>query len=245
VLPTIGPLESDRTSLGTGAWLPAPFFESLVGQAEGQTGMSGVDLADRLGSFVAIDLAKGVDPSKFLGALGDDLKAWDPTGFPPQIFTKPVRPATVIDVSAMRRVPLLLAAALAITMAASVVAGIASGTRARRQELALVRALGGTPRQIRASVRWHALAIVLAGLVVGLPLGVVVGRIAFGAFARDIGTVPRPAVPLLLLVVTGVVVIVTGLAASVMPSRNVQSSIGSEFATTVGSARHTASSAST
>jgi hypothetical protein len=207
--------------------------------------MSGVELADRLGSFVAIDLAKGVDPAAFISDLGNGLKAWDPSGFPPQVFTKPVRPATVIDVSAMRRVPMLLAAALAVTMAASVVAGIASGTRARRHELALIRALGGTPRQIRASVRWHALSIVLVGLVVGLPVGVVAGRIAFGAFARDIGTVPRPAVPMLLMLLTAVVVIATGLAASVLPSRNVQSTIGSEFATTVGSARHTLSSAST
>ena len=245
VLPTIGPLESDRTSLGTGAWLPAPLFESIAGQSQDRTGMSGAQLADRFGAFIAIDLAKGVDPAAFMAGLGDGLKAWDPSGFPPQVFTKPVRPATVIDVSAMRRVPMLLAAAFAVTMAASVVAGIASGTRARRQELGLIRALGGTPRQIRSSVRWHAITIVLVGLGAGLPIGVVTGRIAFGAFARDIGTVPSPAVPLLLLLVTAVVVVVTGLAASVIPSRNVQSAIGSEFATTVGSTRHTASSSST
>src|SRR4030095_5255331 len=98
-------------------------------------------------------------------------------------------------------------------------AGIASGIRARRRELAVLRALGGTPRQIRASVRWHAIALVAVGLVVGLPVGVVVGRVAFGAFARDLGAAPRPFVPLLLVIVIVVVVLATGLAASVVPAQ--------------------------
>jgi FtsX-like permease family len=119
----------------------------------------------------------------------------------------------------LRQVPVLLAGAFTVTMAASVVAGIASGTRARRRELAVVRALGGTPRQIRASVRWHATAVVAVGLVIGLPAGVIGGRFAFAAFARDLGAAPRPFGPLALLVGTVVVVLLTGLAASAVPAR--------------------------
>ena len=206
-------------SLGTGVLLSAAFYEALLDQAEGQTGQSGADLADLFAGFVAIDFADGVDAAAFMAAIGDQLPQWDQYQVPPQVFTDPVRPATVVDVDAMRQVPVLLAGAFAVTMAASVVAGVASGTRARRRELAIVRALGATPRQIRASVRWHAIALVTVGLVVGLPVGVIVGRLAFGAFARDLGAAPRPFVPLLLLLVTIVVVLATGLAASVVPAR--------------------------
>jgi putative ABC transport system permease protein len=136
------------------------------------------------------------------------------------VFTDPVRPASVVDVAAMRRVPILLAAAFALTMAVSVVAGIASGTRARRRELAVVRALGATPRQIRASVWWHALTVVMVGLVVGLPLGIIVGRLTFAAFARDLGVAPRPFVPLPLVLVTILVVLTVGVVSALLPARS-------------------------
>lgn len=220
VLPALGPFESDRMSLGTGVLLSAAFYEALLDQAENQTGKSGADLADQFAGFVAIDFADGVDPAAFMADIGDQLPGWGPYQEAPQVFTDPVRPATVVDVDAMRQLPVLLAGAFAVTMAASVVAGVASGTRARRRELAIVRALGGTPRQIRASVRWHAIALVAVGLVVGLPVGVVAGRLAFGAFAHDLGAAPRPFVPLLLVIVTVVVVLATGLAASVVPARH-------------------------
>ncbi|MEO8693933.1 MAG: FtsX-like permease family protein [Acidimicrobiales bacterium] len=219
VLPAIGPFESDRMSLGNGALLSTALYDVLLDQARDQTDKSGSELADQFAGFVAVDFADGVDPAKFMAEISDQLPGWDPYEAPPEVFTDPVRPATIVDVDAMRQVPVLLAGAFAITMAASVVAGIASGTRARRRELAVVRALGGTPRQIRASVRWHAIAVVALGLVVGVPIGVVVGRVAFASFARDLGAAPRPFVPVLLVIVTIVVVLAIGLAASVMPAR--------------------------
>jgi hypothetical protein len=219
VLPAIGPFESDRMSLGRGALLSAALYDTLLDQARDLTDMSGSELADQFAGFVAIDFADGVDPAEFMAEIRDQLPGWDPYDAPPEVFTDPVRPATVVDVDSMRQVPVLLAGAFAVTMAASVVAGIASGTRARRRELAIVRALGGTPRQIRASVRWHAIVVVALGLAVGLPIGVIVGRVAFAAFARDLGAAPRPFVPILLVIVTILVVLAIGLAAAVMPAR--------------------------
>jgi ABC-type antimicrobial peptide transport system permease subunit len=105
-------------------------------------------------------------------------------------------------------------------MAVSVVTGIASGTRARRRELAVLRVLGGVPRQVRASVRWHALVVVAIGLAVGLPVGIAAGRVAYNAFARDIGAATTPAVPPLLLgliVLTGSVL---ALLAAAGPARS-------------------------
>ena len=146
MLPSIGPFESDRTSLGTGVLLSAPLFEAVVG---------GRGLADGLSGFVAIDLAPGRDPAAFLADIRADLPGWDPFGVAPPSYAKPVRPATVVDVASSRRVPAFLTLVLILTMAVSVVSGIASGTRARRRELAVLRAMGIVPRQVRASVRWH------------------------------------------------------------------------------------------
>ena len=211
VLPAVGPLESDRTSLGTGVLLSSRFFSALVRSAK---------VADSLGGFVAVDLAPGVDPAAFLAHIHGGLLGWDPSHFATPAFASPVRPPTVVDVAGSRRVPLLLALVLVLTMAASVVAGIASGTRARRLELALLRAFGGAPRLVRSTVRWHALVVVAIGLLVGLPLGVALGRIGFSAFARDIGAAPQPVVPPAVLGIVVAAAIGLAMAAAALPARH-------------------------
>lgn len=223
VLPTVGPLESDRASLGNGLLLPPAFLDELMAGAAESLGMSGAAIADSLGSFVVIDLEEGVDPGAWLREHEESMVAWDPFGTPPLAYAEPVRPSVVIDIEAMQSVPTLLAAVIAAAMSVSVVAGVVAGTRARRRELAILRALGGSARQVRASVRWHALAVVATGLVLGLAPGVALGRAAYSAFARSIGVAADPRVPLGLLGVLVVAVLALGVAAAALPGRRVAS----------------------
>ena len=48
--------------------------------------------------------------------------------------------------------------------------------RLRRNEAGTLRALGLTPRALATTIEVQGLAIVLAGVVIGLPVGIVVGR---------------------------------------------------------------------
>ena len=219
VLPAVGALESDRTSLGTGLLLPEAFLDALAAAAAEGLGMSGAEIADSAGTFIVIDLEPGVDPSAWLRDHEREMVAWDPFGIPPLVYPEPVRPPVVVDVEAMQRVPALLAGVLALAMSASVVAGVTSGTNGRRRELAILRALGGSPGQVRASVRWHALAVVGTGLVIGLPLGVALGRSVYTAFARSLGATPDPLVPFGWLAALVVGATVLGLAAATVPGR--------------------------
>ena len=221
VLPNIGPFQSDRTSLGTGAFLPGPLLEAIYGGAEAATGMAPADLADDQIALVMIDLADGVDPQGFVDGLGDRLDEWDPTGFG-LAFADPVRPPAIIDLAAVRGVPAVLAGLFTVAMGAAVVAGLAAGTRARRHELTVVRALGATMRQRRASVRVHAVATASLGLLVGLPAGVVLGRLAFRQFATDVGVVDDVGMPVGLVVAVGAAtLLVSVLAAEVLARRAV------------------------
>lgn len=219
VLPPICPFLGDRASLGTGVLLPAPLFEAVLAGSESGTGLAPVDFADALGSFIAIDLQPGVDGHQFLGALSDALGTWGDNGVHPFVYPGPVRPATVADVAAMRAVPVALAGVFALATAASLGLGITVSTRARRRELALLRALGATGRQLRASVRWHALVVVGTGLVVGLPLGTALGRGSYRAFATGLGTLPDPVVSLPWIGVLVVATMGTGLLAAAGPGR--------------------------
>ena len=48
---------------------------------------------------------------------------------------------------------------------------------AQRRDFAILRALGALRRQLRSVVHWEATLVVLAILVVGVPLGVALGRL--------------------------------------------------------------------
>ena len=56
----------------------------------------------------------------------------------------------------MQAVPIALVGVLALAMIVGMALGISAATRARRREMAVLRALGCVGRQLRDSVRWHA-----------------------------------------------------------------------------------------
>jgi ABC-type lipoprotein release transport system permease subunit len=97
--------------------------------------------------------------------------------------------------------------ALGLTLAASV--------RRRRRDLALLKTLGFTRRQLVAAVAWQASVAAVIGIAVGVPLGIGVGRWLWSLFARQIYAVPRPSVPVLsvCLVALGALVLANVVAA--------------------------------
>jgi ABC-type antimicrobial peptide transport system permease subunit len=57
------------------------------------------------------------------------------------------------------------------------------------------------------------------GVVVGIPLGVIAGRVAWRAFADQLGVVPRADSPIALLAITAFLAIALALVASIAPGR--------------------------
>ena len=80
--------------------------------------------------------------------------------------------------------------------------------RRRRRELALLKALGMTRGQVRAVVGWHTMLTLLIAVLVGTPLGIAAGRLAWHAFAGSLGVVPIVEIP--------TVALILGLAALVL-----------------------------
>jgi ABC-type antimicrobial peptide transport system permease subunit len=96
---------------------------------------------------------------------------------------------------------------------------VAVSVRARRRELAILRALGFTGRQMRDSVRVQALATMVVALAAGIPVGVALGRLAWRAFADQLGVAAGPVVPLGWIVVTVVGGVAVALVAAALPAR--------------------------
>ena len=73
---------------------------------------------------------------------------------------------------------------------ATLVHVLVTSVRRRRRDLAILRTIGFTRRQISRTVAWQAATIAAAALAIGIPLGVVVGRFAWSLFASRLGVVP-------------------------------------------------------
>jgi ABC-type lipoprotein release transport system permease subunit len=51
--------------------------------------------------------------------------------------------------------------------------------RRRRHDLAVLRAMGLRPRQSAACVFWQAMTVAVIGLAVGIPIGIIIGRVSW------------------------------------------------------------------
>ena len=66
---------------------------------------------------------------------------------------------------------------------------------------------------------WQSSVVVAIGLLVGIPLGIVVGRLLWGLFADAIYVVPDPTVPVAALAAIAAGGLVLGNAVAAIPGR--------------------------
>ncbi len=81
------------------------------------------------------------------------------------------RPAEIADYQSMGTAPVILACALVLGALSSLLLTLMSSVRRRRRDLALLKTLGFTRRQLSATVAWQSTAAIAVGAVVGIPPG--------------------------------------------------------------------------
>jgi hypothetical protein len=112
------------------------------------------------------------------------------------------QPVELVNFGESVSFPLLFGVALSLFGAATLVHLLLVSVRRRRAEAGLLKVLGFVRRQVAAVISWQATVVVLAGVAVGVPLGIAAGKVAWRLFATNIGVVPVEvvqAVPLILL----------------------------------------------
>ena len=63
-------------------------------------------------------------------------------------------------------------------------------TRRRRRDFAVLRSIGLTRRQVRSTISWQASTLTAVALGLGIPLGIVCGRMAWGCSPASSGSCP-------------------------------------------------------
>ncbi len=215
--PAIGTSGTDHVSMGNGV-----LFASNFGPAAFQKAISNPDPNLNGPAIEVVRFRSGVSPAAGRASLQKIARAAnkvliaDPRSGAGGVFVVGVqRPAEMIAYQSTGATPAILAAGLGVGAVVALGLALASSVRRRRRDLALLRALGFTQRQLATAVAWQASATAVVGIVVGVPVGIVLGRWLWILFAREIYAVPDPSVPVLqlLFIVLGALVLANLVAA--------------------------------
>ena len=170
-------------------------------------------LGDANGGWnLVVNLAPGADrarATRVLREIGGDSGA-------------PLAPRVPAEIDRVRRIdglPVALAVFVSVVAVVAVGFALVTTVRRRRRALAVLKTLGFDRRQVRATVAWQATTVVAVGLLVGIPLGLVAGRLVWGAVAHQLGVSGDPSWPVLgiVLLVPAALLLVNLVAA--LPAR--------------------------
>ncbi|HTZ30183.1 MAG TPA: FtsX-like permease family protein [Streptosporangiaceae bacterium] len=199
-LPALGDTLGVHPSLATGAILPtsvvshAALYEA--GPNSGPNAIlvrlrTGVSQAAGLRSLqrIAGDYNRLTHSAPIVGQAGPEALELQANVLPVQ------RPAEIVNYRSMGTMPAILAGGVAAGAVAALGLALVASVRRRRRDLALLKTLGFTRRQLVMTVAWQSTVVAVVGLVIGIPLGIAVGRWLWIAFAHTLSTVPDPVVP--------------------------------------------------
>jgi len=225
-MPAVGfsSVVADHTSMGTGALIsrdiePAAFQKA---QLSSDPTLNGPDL-------VFVRLRAGIPASVGLAGLqriaasADRDLAAVPNGGGQGNSVSVVgvqRPAEIVNYRTTGAAPALLASALAAGAVIALGLTLAASVRRRRRDLALLKTLGFTQRQLVAAVAWQASVAAVVGIVVGVPVGIALGRWLWDLFARQIYAVPDATVPVVSVVVVALGALVLANVVAALPGRS-------------------------
>jgi hypothetical protein len=174
------PAMSDTFELGTGAELTVSGLRGLAPR--------GLPLPSFDGLMVRF--RPGVSPQRGIGVLAARVDRLGPF----QVLGSPT-PTDLVNFAQVQALPLLLGLSIGVLALLTIVHLLLTSVRRRRRDLAVLRAIGFTRRQVRAAVAWQAASLTAVALVIGIPVGIVCGRLAWLTFAGQFGFRPVLNVP--------------------------------------------------
>ena len=199
-LPSLGVAGTLHTEMGTGAVLDYQHIPGATADAPNE---------------ILVTLRPGADVAAQQNFLQQKIVPARNGG----VVSTVQRPAEITDYRSMGAAPLILAGALAAGAVASLWLTLAASVRRRRADLALLKTLGLTRRQLAATVAWQSTVAVAAGALVGVPLGIALGRYLWDLFARQISVIPEPSVPVLIVVLVIAGALVAANLVAAIPGR--------------------------
>ena len=182
-----------------GAWI-TPELMAQIGDP------TDVERALGIEQFGAVRWADGVDAAAAVADLQSQLG--------PERFAHAAElPPELENLKRVRSVPLILVAFLVALAVSALAHQLLTTARRRRRDFAVLRSIGFTRRMTSTMVLSHSTIVGLVGLLIGIPLGLVLGRLAWSWVA---GAVPLVYVAPLAVAATLLTVPITLLVANLV-----------------------------
>jgi len=164
------------------------------------------------GAFITYDSIRRLDPSGEAVASSDAVVRWaagTDRVAKRRVFTRlsqvagrslvvlpTEKPTDIVNFGRVQSMPLLLGAVLALLGAATLTHTLVTAIGRRRRDLAVLKTIGFVRGQVTSTVAWQATTMVSIALLVGMPIGVALGRWAWTLLAGQLGVVSEPVTPL-------------------------------------------------
>jgi hypothetical protein len=223
-LPALGDTLGIHPSLSTGAILPT----GVVSTAALHEG--GPDYGP---NAILVRLRPGVSQAAGLRSLQQIASAYNQLVHSPPIVAQigpealelvanvlPVqRPAEIVNYKSMGTMPVILAGGVAAGAVAALGLALIASVRRRRRDLALLKTLGFTRRQLAATIAWQSTVIAVGGVIVGVPVGIAAGRWLWILFAHSLSAVPDPVIPAASVALAALAALVLANLIAALPGR--------------------------
>ncbi|MGD0809187.1 MAG: FtsX-like permease family protein [Acidimicrobiales bacterium] len=220
-LPAVGNSGTLHTSMGTGALIPTSIEPAAFRRA-----ITSRDPNENGPDIIAVQLHSAVGPAAGRASLqrianeATEVMAADPSEAGDTYVVLSVQqPAEIVNYRSTGATPVILASGLAGGAGVALGLTLVASVRRRRRDLALLKTLGFTRRQLAATVAWQASVAAVVGVVIGVPVGVALGRWLWDLFARAIFAVPDSTVPVLQIVLVAVGAVVLANIVAAVPGR--------------------------
>lgn len=135
----------------------------------------------------------------------------------PTTYLERSTPRQVTNLGLVSGQPILLALVIAVLAGAALIHALITSVRGSRRQIGVLKSIGFTNRQVLSTVTWHASSLSAAALVVGIPMGIVIGRVTWRAIVDSLGVVSAPALPVGAILAVGVLVLVVANLAALGP----------------------------
>ena len=204
------PVLGGAVSLGTGAVITTPGYENtLCPSGSGRAACLNHALETSNGGGMLVRVVPGPQGK---AAVSHYLDAYRST------TALSITPTSLVNFGEAVNFPLIFGAMLAVVGAATLAHLLVVSVARRRREIGLLKVLGFLNRQVAATVAWQATTLALIGIVIGVPLGVVVGQAVWNAFADNLGAVPVAVVPVWVIVALAVGVLAAANLLAIGPA---------------------------
>ncbi len=196
-------LESSTAPYDNGGWVTRRGYDALFSGFKEHGGL--------------IALRPGTDPAGVLPRL--QKLAARVSGGQPALFITPFVPRQLGEIADVRVLPVILGGFLILLAIGAVGHALMTAVWRRSRDIAILRALGMTPSQSRWAALTQATVFTVAGLLVGIPLGLAAGRTLWRVTAGIIPLYYQAPVARGTLLLIGPAVLACGLLLALIPGQ--------------------------